>query len=200
MALQLPSEHVGPADADAGFANGAEQDFVHGTVHFIDNGHHPLHLPRIRGLLNALEEDGTSDAVWLQSAGPHLIYEHRPRALAAGPDRGINELVEGYTVGGQAAASCTHGLDGGSSALEVPTLQVLLDHRVVRDNVGHVRRQGLRHDLFSSLQVLAVNAGIKQCIVQAGRLFRACSEDLSRLQQATLGGKALEQSDLPWDL
>mmetsp|Transcript_51192 Transcript_51192/g.163872 ORF Transcript_51192/g.163872 Transcript_51192/m.163872 type:complete len:217 (+) Transcript_51192:1102-1752(+) len=150
VALQLPPESIGLANADASFAYGAKQDFIHSIVHVIHNSHNTLHLPRIRRLLDALQEDGASDVVRLQSTGLHLFDEH-PCTLAAGPDRCIDELVEGHAVRSQAPAGCPHALNSRARSAEVPAEEVLLDHCIVRDDVGHASLQSVRHDPLSGL-------------------------------------------------
>mmetsp|Transcript_77028 Transcript_77028/g.237841 ORF Transcript_77028/g.237841 Transcript_77028/m.237841 type:complete len:496 (-) Transcript_77028:77-1564(-) len=74
-------------------------------------------------------------------------------------------------------------------------LQVLLDDRVVRDNVRHVGSHRLRHDPLGGIHVLAIDAGVQEGVVQTRGLLRARVEDCGGVSEAALARKTLDEAD-----
>mmetsp|Transcript_4426 Transcript_4426/g.11414 ORF Transcript_4426/g.11414 Transcript_4426/m.11414 type:complete len:881 (+) Transcript_4426:531-3173(+) len=195
LGLQLLLQQVAAADADAGLAHGAQQHLIHGVGHVVQHIDRALDVGMRRVRLDALEQDGARHVVRVKAVCLHLLHE-RPCCLDVLLDGGVDELVVRHAV--RRVAGLAHGVDAGARATHVMAVEVGLDHRVVRDDVGEARLCCIGHGLLRNRQVLGRDARVDERVEEAGGLLRARAEDGLGARQAVLGAEALQQRHAAW--
>mmetsp|Transcript_53477 Transcript_53477/g.174026 ORF Transcript_53477/g.174026 Transcript_53477/m.174026 type:complete len:281 (-) Transcript_53477:1197-2039(-) len=133
--------------------------------------------------VQALEEDGTSDLVGLDTGRLHLLDDAPNLGTLSGratSDEPVDEFVESHTVRLQALAP--HLLHERPCFGEVQVLEVCLDQRVVRHDIDEADAFRLCHPCLCCRQIPTLHTSIKHRVVHnAVHLGAAALEGLENL-------------------